>query len=86
MADKQQPPDPSFNPYNPFSSYVNVLTSGVAQNVDKALAPLDKNKPQTANPPANRPPGYAKGVSKVETKKAPSGSTRMGMLKGFVNR
>jgi hypothetical protein len=52
---------------------VNVLTSGIGQHVDKALAPLDK-KPQAANPSAGKPPGYAKGVSKV-------GQTRMGMLK-----
>jgi hypothetical protein len=75
MADASagQPPAPTLNPYNPWGSYVNVLTSGIGQHVDKALAPLDK-KPQAANPSAGKPPGYAKGVSKV-------GQTRMGMLK-----
>ena len=74
MADAPagQPPAPTFNPYNPWGSYVKALTSGVAQSVDRTLSPLDK-KPQ-ATPPANKPPGYAKGVSKV-------GQTRMGMLK-----
>jgi hypothetical protein len=72
MADAPagQPPDPTFNPYNPWGT----LAAHVGWAVDRALEPSSKGKSATPPPATGKPPGYAKGVSKVS-------QTRMGMLK-----
>lgn len=83
---------PDINQYNPVRKFGDAYVDAV----DKTLAPLRKPGAPAAPPPATpapppsgKPPGYAKGVSKVGPKTGPgqsklkpkTGPTRMGMIK-----